>query len=233
MRALILIALLLAACSSGGQTPAPPVPSPPASRPGAVAFTADWSQFAFSGTCTEAVPPDCRGDGWLTFNMADTYATGGAQLTYAMPWAGYGGLPVIRSGTYPGAVSVEAVVSATCDSNPGCYAGPVVYNGELNYRALYLDKAGDLLRVRMYGPTYAQEVSTDRYQPGSAHTLRLDYDNGTWTYYVDGRHLLTETLGSLSADNTYLLSPPRVALWLGSTTATIGRFDVYTEVSGP
>jgi len=193
-----------------------------------MAFTADWSQFAFSGSCTEAVPPDCRGDGWLTFNMDDTYATGGAQLTYAMPWAGYGGLPVIRSETYPGAVSVEAVVSATCDNNPGCYAGPVIYNGELNYRALYLDKAGDLLRVRMYGPTYAQEVSSVRYRPGIPVALRVDYDASIWRYYVEGQLVLTEYPGSLSSDSTTLAEPPRAALWLGSTTATVGRFDVYT-----
>ena len=239
-----LIPLLFLAGCAGGNPPPSPQPFPvPVTTPRTVVFNAVWSapSIGVGVGCTEDVPPVCTaGEApWLTFDRPGTqgqacvdpapnacYEADGRTLTLR---TGPPGFPLFTRQTFDGAISVEVAMSAKCLAQD-CYAGPVFYNGEHNYRALYYTKVADGLQVSVYTPvSYAGPISPEVYPAGSTHTLRIDYAIDTWLYYVDGVLKLTETPGSLGPDSTVLTSPPHVALFIGDAEASIGPLTVYTQ----
>lgn len=241
-----LVALLLAGLAACGSNPPPqPVTSvsgpPPASRPGTLTWSADWTgpSIGLGLECSEDVPPRCFGSdaSWLTFNRPGTqgqacvdpgpnacYATDRGTLKIT---AGAPGWPMFTKETFAGPISVEAVAYATC-TDPGCFFGPVVYNGEMNYRAIYWAAAGDRVQVWLYAPTVAVPLEAATYPQNTVKAFRMDYDGvDTWRYYIDGQLVLTETPGSLGPDRTALSEAPHVSLFMGGAFGGISRLDVF------
>lgn len=234
--AALLFALLLAACASG-TPPAPPQPTP--------AFTASWTapSIGLGLACTQDEPPVCTGTSpWTTFVEAAVpgglycidpgpnacYSSDGTTLTVT---AVLPGLPIISRQTFPasGTLSLQVNESATCTASY-CYAGPVIYNGESNYRGeYYCNCAGNgLLQIAVFSTTKETVLPGD-YAPGSFHELWITYKEGVFTYLVDRIPMLTETSGSLGPDSTFFANDPHVALWQGGVTARVGAFQVFTS----
>lgn len=238
--AALTICLILEACS----TPAPPIPAPTSTatpRPGALAWSADFTSpsIGVGLECSEDVPPRCFGSDapWLTFNRPGTQGQAcvdpGPNACYStqagtLKLTGYSpGWPLFTRETFDGAISVEAVAYATC-TGPGCYFGPVVYNGEMNYRAVYFAAAGDRVQAWLYAPVVAVPLSAVTYPQGTQLTLRVDYDGvDTWRYYVNGELTLTETPGSLGPDRTSFSNAPHLSVFMGEAFGGISRLDVY------
>lgn len=241
-RALILLALLLAGCGGGSLPPAPGPSLPSEPRPGVMVFSADWSapSIGVGLECSEDVPPRCFGSDapWLTFNRPGTQGQAcvdpGPNACYRVEAAGLyldggaPGWPMITAQTFAGPISVEASVSATCTS-AGCFFGPVVYNGEMEYRAVYVAAApDDRIQVWLYTPRTAVPLSSDTYRQGTPLLLGLETDGaGNWTYLVNRQAMLRETPGSVTSDTGIFGAAPHLALFMGAARGTVGRLDVY------
>lgn len=233
MRAFAALALLLvAACSSGSSSPPGPGPQPSTPRPGVIAFAAHWPTDTIGVGCGEDVPPTCAGTAtWLTFPRPGTQGLDcvdpkpnvcmellGDRLRFrsAVP-----GFPLISAQTFPAsALSIEAVVAATC-RDPGCFIGPVIFDGELDYAAIYLDAAADGVRVRAYRPAVACELMGHHYAAGTAVALRIDYDGSGYSYYVNG-----SLVPAPGCEGDPLRHDPRAALFVGGVDGFVERLDV-------
>jgi len=190
---------------------------------------------------------------WGTFNLYDDpsmsgYATvpkyeikdGMLYLTSSIP-----GYPLIANVQFSknDYICVECTMSSRANDpqliNDIC-AGPCLYNGEPDYRALYftrwIDGPANKLRLAMYGPTYGFDMNIgdstidyDRF-----YIVRLEYEAAVWTYSVfdEDENLLystTEEPFQLSNDRCDLIQDPRPAIWIGGMSAIIKSMEVYTD----
>jgi hypothetical protein len=236
----ILPLLLLAACGSG-PAPLPPAPAPPPQieRPGAVVFSAAWTSpsIGVGLYCTasaEGTSIDCSQmpDGviWGTDSepvnaqCADPgpnpcWSTDGVTLSFDAVTHAW---PIIARAEFPkdDALSLEGIVSAEI-TDAGGFAGIVLYCGEQDYRALYIDAAG----FTIYMPTIIVHLGAAG--PGP-HALRMDEDGkGNFRYLVDGQLRQSESPNSLSPDTTLFLCKPHPSLFVGGSRGTVGRFDLF------
>ena len=209
MRIWLLALLALAGCASSQPPPTPEAPG-------------SWQSFEVGLACTEDVPPLCNGTApWLTFDRPGNQgqacvqagecwhlSNGYLYITSVSP-----GFPLIQASTLDkdqGEVTLT-VVSAKCKAQ-GCYFGPVVYNGERNYRALYIADG----QVAMYGPTVLRVL-----QPATFPvTLGIAWNDGEVSYKVNGTVVWTETEG-YSQDTTHFLNPPHLAIFAGETDGVL------------
>ena len=236
--ALIALALLLTGCAAGGSNPLPPPAPPPAGppsavRPGVVVFTANWQQDTIGVGCGEDVPPTCAGTAtWLTFPRPGTqgYACVDPKPNACLELLGdrlrvknaVPGFPLISQQTFNATegMSIEAVVSAIC-RDPGCFIGPVIFDGELDYGGLYLDAAADGVRVRAYRPAVACELPGHHYPAGTTVALRVDYDGAGYRFVVNG-----SPASAPGCEDDPLKHDPRAALFAGGVDGYVERLDV-------
>lgn len=234
--AALVICLILAACSTPVHVPAP-TPSPaehPAStvnRPGALAWSADWSTVDVGLQCF-GDPIVCTTD--KTFGTfppgCDNCWTPG--LNYIAPSPGF---PLVSTAEFDGGmVSIRAVVSFTCDypeTGDGAYAGPALIWGESLYRAIYYRCAGlpaGQIQPHIFETRTEVPLGSKTYPEGSSHELRIDWYRDRAEYFVDNVLEFTEYEGSIGPDTVVRDKPVHAALWLGNSHGTVGQFDVYT-----
>lgn len=196
-----------------------------------------WSDDIVGLACEEDVPPTCHGDKpWLTFDrpLSRDCADPSPNACYAVRDQAIAidgkleGWPMISRETFAGAMSVEAVVSARCVTT-FCFFGPVIYNGELQYRAVYVAWAPDgRIQVWLYTPRVAVPLSAETYAAGTALLLGIETDGaGNWLYSVDRVVKVRETPGSTGPDTTVFGNPPHLALFMGAAVGTVGRLDLH------
>lgn len=226
---------LLTACSTPIPTPLPiPAPDPPV-------YAADFTNLTVGLSCTEESPPVCQGNAeWLTFDRPGEqgqdcvlpspnpcWETEGANLRLH---TGSPGFPLFTNRTFDRSrkITVEAVISAECKT-PYCYVGPVLYNGESNYAAVYLAWAPDnRIQVYLYRTMAAVPLGSETYPAGTTLTLGIVYEDGSLTYTVNGVAKLTEVQGALiGPDSSVLANDPHLSVFIGDATASLQRLSVY------
>ncbi len=117
------------------------------------------------------------------------------------------------------------------------FAGPVVYDGEYRYRALYLQKSETegMLDLTMYGIYHTHSIAKAFCAAGEQVTLRLDYDKGVWTYGAARANdagvilLATEKLGDWSDDRVDFDFDPHPSIFIGNMAGFIYACDVFSE----
>ena len=222
---------LLTACA----TPSPaPQPAPRSNPP---AYTADFANFSVGLACTQDVPPSCHGEAeWLTL---DRPGSEGQACTLPSPnpcWetegvslllhTGQPGYPLFTRQTFDKSqrLTLEADISAECLSQ-ACYAGPVIYNGEMNYRALYWSWAPNGVQIYIYSPTVTYPIN-GVFPPGTKLTLGITYDAGTWIYSINRVPVFTEPTG-YSQDASELSDNPHLSVFIGDATASLTRLELF------
>lgn len=249
----LILALALASCGGGS----PPLPTPtPAPRPGNLVLSASWTApmgvslkcggeglsdpfgCQLAPSALWGVPPALGNWGYDCVDPEPNvcFQPSGGVLGYSFVNSAIG---LVSASTVPkgGTTSIETVITATYDCSQVAYAGPVIYDGEGaagdpdgNYRALYLSCPGDGgdVHLWLYSPTKAAALGPWTFAQGSAHDLRIDFVPGvSFTYFIDGSVVFTETPFSFSGDAMTFTQDPHPALWFGSSVGKVGRFDVY------
>lgn len=142
------------------------------------------------------------------------------------------GFPVVSRFSIPRnkPMSIEADV-ACWTRDKLSYGGICLWNGEMNYRAIYYVPTDDLNSGRMwlaiYSTTYAAPLSIAQYPHGVRHKLRIDYDNGTYRYFVNDKLMLTEVPRQLSSDKSVFSKDPHPALWVGNANMLVTNFNAF------
>lgn len=253
--AIIFALLMLSGCEGGGvSAPAPSPPQPPSNASEPVValpgrrkvFSADWSgpSIGLGLACTEDTPPVFTAPPECIFATFDRPGLQGRDCVDPGPNPGYHveggklimtpGVPgylIISAQTFPkdGYISIEAELEARSILTEGC-GGIVLYNGEANYRAIYLSPDATVrgsLSAGMWSTSHRVDF------PGliefnEKRTVRIDYEKGFIDYYVDGRMVYSE--GPTTAkDPSVMAHDPRLALFAGGITLVVGRVEVFVD----
>lgn len=237
---------LLAACGGGpASSPTTTYTPPPApiARPGAPVLTADWTPPLAATALCGGSPFACAGPAdakWGLLQPSDLahFSPAPGALGYAT--APFAGMALVSTTTLDRTkpMSLRLTVRADsldCDSGVA-YVGGVLYGGGVDdgdptgrYRAEYISCfAGDKkARLWLYSPTYAGPIWDFDFRDGQEHELGLDWYPGDHVdNLLDGVVVFTEGKG-FGHDPLDVPHDPHPALWFGSSTGAIGRFDVY------
>lgn len=241
-------------------TPAPqPVPEKPKRR-GKLAWKAKFDETFSIAHHIDGMPPrvietfeDRMPGEWGTFavkndipdfaSMPEVTCKNGILYLESTKTHGY---PLIANVQFSknDYIRLECVIAARANipqvTNDIC-AGPCLYNGEPDYRALYLtrwiDGPTNKLRLGMYGPTFGWDIAVGDsiLNYDQAYEIVIEYEAAKWTYSIydmDGNllcHPETEEPFQRSNDRCDLINDPYPAIWFGGFSAAISRFEVYTD----
>lgn len=151
------------------------------------------------------------------------------------------GMALISSDTIPntGTVSIRGVFTATNDCNTTTdvsFVGPVIYNGEGDntdptggYLAVYLVcYQNSPITVNIYGLSHTSPIPSAQYQPGSTHSLRIDWTYGvSAAFLVDDVAVWTDYANVGGVGPLTLSRPPHPSVWFGAAQGKAGDFTVY------
>lgn len=244
--------------SPGYSGPSAPPPAP-VERPGTLAWSADWTvplgaAIACGGPGLSN-PFGCDLPAGAKWGVLPQPGNGGEACALSTPnecftlnngtlgfHAVTPGMALISADPIPntGTVSISGTFTATNDCSTTTdvsFVGPVIYNGEGDdtdptggYLALYLVcYQNSPITVNIYGLNHTSPIPSAQYQPGSTHSLRIDWTYGvSAAFLVDDVPVWTDYANVGNAGPLTLSRPPHPSLWFGNVTGYAGQFDVYT-----